>query len=197
MATAETKLMTAEEFFEFVHRPENRDRYFELDRGEIVEMPPPIKYHGFVCANIVAILWAFAKRRQKGYPCSNDAGFIVERDPDTVRGPDISFYEDSQSAADMDRKYTEQRPLLIVEVLSPNDTFSKVWRRLRQILARGVPLVWVVDPEARSVIIYRPGLESSTVEENEELTGGDVLPNFRCRVAEFFALPGTPAAPPS
>src|SRR4051812_4743289 len=105
MATAETKLLTAEEFFEWVHRPENRDKQFELERGEIVEMPPPGKYHGFVCGNIARILGNFAEQRKNGYPCSNDSGMIVEQGPDTVRGPDVSFSEDDQNADNMERKY--------------------------------------------------------------------------------------------
>lgn len=190
MAIAETKLMTAEEFFEFVHRPENADRYFELDRGVIIEMPVPTKYHGFVCGNTSRILGNFATRRKKGYVCTNDTGFIVERDPDSVRGPDVSFYEDDQTAETMDRRYTEQSPKLTVEVLSPSDKWGKVMRRINQILKKRVPLVWLIDPEARSVTVYRPGKEHYVVEEHEELTGEDVLPDFRCRVAEFFALPG-------
>src|SRR5271167_23618 len=100
MATVPIKLMTAEEFYEWVHRPENRDRFFELERGEVVEMPPPSKYHGFVCGNVSGVLRAYAIQRQKGYPCTNDSGFLVESDPDTVRGADVSFYEDEQTASD-------------------------------------------------------------------------------------------------
>jgi Uma2 family endonuclease len=190
MATAQTKLMTAEEFLDFVHRPENADRFFELERGEVVEMPPPMKYHGFVCANVVGILRAFATQRKRGYPCSNDAGLIVERNPDTVRGPDVTFYEDDQTADTMDRKYTTQPPKLVVEVLSPNDQQTKVNKRLSQYLKMGVPLVMLVDPEVRSVTVYRQGKYHYVLDDKEELTGEDVLPDFRCRVAELFAMPG-------
>jgi Uma2 family endonuclease len=48
----------------------------------------------------------------------------------------------------------------------------------------------VLDPEARNVTVYRPGKEEKVVLENEELTGEDVLPDLRVRVAELFALPG-------
>ena len=53
MATVASDLMTAEQFYEFVHRPENRDRIFELEDGEIVEMSRPGKKHGLgaICAN--------------------------------------------------------------------------------------------------------------------------------------------------
>ncbi len=190
MATVATKPMTAEEFFEFVHRAENRDRFFELERGEIVEMPPPTKYHGFVCSNASAILHLFAARRKKGYPCSNDSGIIVESDPDTVRGPDVSFYEDEQTADTMDRKYSAAPPKLVVDVLSPGVSPNKVAKRVGQFLARGVGLVWIIDPEVRSIAVYQAGKLPKVLDETEELTGEDVLTDFRCRVADFFALPG-------
>jgi Uma2 family endonuclease len=193
VATVAPELMTAEEFFDWVHRPENRDRFFELERGKVVEMPPPGKYHGFVCGRVSGILSIFAAQRRRGYPCANDSGLVVEQDPDTVRGPDLTFYEDDQTAENMDRKYAIEPPRLVVEVLSPSDQTTKVNRRLSQYLKKGVPLVWLVDPEIRSVTVYRHGKDHYVLDEGEELTGEEVLPDFRCRVAEFFALPG--AAP--
>jgi Uma2 family endonuclease len=58
--------------------------------------------------------------------------------------------------------------------------------------------VWLIDPEARNVTMYRRGKEPFVVEENQELTGEDVLPGLRCLVADFFRLPGDkPPAPPA
>jgi Uma2 family endonuclease len=194
MATVSTKPMTAEEFYEFTHRPENRDRIFELERGEIVEMSRPGKRHGFICANVVRILGNFASARKRGYVCSNDTGVIVERDPDTVRGPDILFYDEVITYEEIEEKYGNTPPLVAVEVLSPNDTHGKITRRVRQQLVAGTKLVWVVDPEARNGTVYRLGGDQRVtyyvVEENQELTGDDVLPDFRYKVEEFFKLPG-------
>lgn len=190
MATVATPLMTAEEFFEWVHRPENRDLSFELERGEIVQMPLASKYHGFVCGNASRILGNFSVRRRKGYVCTNDSGVIVERDPDTVRGPDVSFYDDAKSADDMERQYAIVPPLLVVEVLSPHDKINKVIARVLQLLKRGIQLVWLIDPEGREIGVHRPGKDPYVLSANDELTGDDVFPDFRCRVAEFFDLPG-------
>src|SRR5262249_26658868 len=137
MATVTTRPMTAEEFFEWVNRPENHGRFFELERGEVVAMPPPGKYHGFVCSNANGILRDYSKRNGKGYPCGNDAGFIVERGPDTVRAPDVTYYEDEENAETMERKYPETLPRLVVEVLSPNDHWGRTSLRISQYLKRG------------------------------------------------------------
>ena len=192
MTTVATKTITAEEFYEFTHRPENRDRVFELERGEIVEMSRPGKRHGLVCMNAGTALWAYAKLKKKGYVCSNDTGVIVERDPDTVRGPDIAFFEDAKTFEEVEEKYGEQSPLVAVEVLSPNDSVAKVNRRIREQLNAGTKLLWLIDPEARNVTVYRPGKDYYILEEKDELSGDDVLPDFRCKVAEFFNLPGQP-----
>jgi Uma2 family endonuclease len=182
--------MTVEEFWDFVHRPENRDRNFELVRGEIVEMSKPGRFHGFVCVNIAAILFLFARARKKGYVCSNDTGVIVDRDPDTVRGPDILFFDDVDSAEKIDRKWGDGPPRLAIEVMSPNDTTSQMNERIADQLACGTPLVWLVDPEARKVTVYRRDKPLYVLKENDEITGEDVLPDLRCKIADFFKLPG-------
>jgi Uma2 family endonuclease len=191
MATVTSKkLMTAEEFYEWANHPDNRHKYCELERGEIVEMSRPGKRHGLVCANVVGILRNFVIQRKKGYICSNDTGVIVGRDPDTVRGPDVMLFEDAARIEDVEEKYGEKPLVLVVEVLSPNDTPGKITERIQEQKRFGTPLIWVLDPEARNVTVYRPGKEEKVVLENEELTGEDVLPDLRVRVAELFALPG-------
>lgn len=185
-----TKLLTAEEFCDWVHRPANANRWFELVRGEVIELPPPMKPHGAVSANVARILGNFTFQRKRGYVTSNDTGVILERDPDTVRGPDVAVYEDAQRFEDLHPKYGEVPPRLAVEVLSPNDRVGKVTRKVMDYLHNGVGLVWVIDPEARNVTIYRPGKEPSVVEADQELTGEDVYPEFRCTVADLFYLPG-------
>ena len=189
MATVETDLMTAEEFFDWANRPENEDKLFELEYGEIVEMPPPSELHGVVCSLIAHLLWTFIFRRGKGYLCGNDSGLLIARGPDTVRGPDLMLFDESRPLDTLSRKFTERIPKLVIEVLSPSDQMTKVNLRISQFLKRGVPLAWLVDPEVRSVTVYRPGKEHSVVDETEELTGEDALPDLRVRVADLFAMP--------
>jgi Uma2 family endonuclease len=197
MRTATTKkLMTAEEFYEWASRPENDDKWFELVRGEVIELPAPTKPHGFICGNVSRILGNFVFQQGKGYLTSNDSGVILEKGPDTVRGPDVAYYEDAATFAELHPKYGEVPPRLAVEVLSPNDRASKVLRKINDYLRCGVGLVWVIDPESRTVTVHRPGQSQAEVDENQELTGEDVVPGFRCRVADFFLLPGEQAKQP-
>lgn len=198
MATAPPKLMTAEAFYDFCHRPENRDRHFELEQGQIVEipqgesvdMPLPGERHGVVCSNTSRTLGNFTFRRKKGYVCTNDVGLILERDPDTVRGANVTLYDELRRYDELNLRYNERLPTLLVEVLSPHDRVGKMMRRIAQFLDKGVPLVWLIDPEARNITVYRRDKSPVVVEENEELTGYDVLPDLHIKAAELFLMPG-------
>jgi Uma2 family endonuclease len=182
--------MTAEEFYRWASRPENQDKLYELDEGKVVEVPPAGESHGVLCAFIAHLLWEYVIRRGKGSVCSNDTGLLIKRRPGTVRGPDVMLFDESRPLNQLSRKFADRVPRLVVEVLSPSDQIAKVNRRISQFLKRGVPLVWLVDPDTRTVTVYRPGKEFRVVPEAEELTGEDVLPRLRYRVAELFALPG-------
>jgi Uma2 family endonuclease len=196
--TTVTKPMTAEEFYEWVHRPENAGKWFELVRGEVIELPPPMKRHGVLSANVSRILGNYAFQRGKGYVAGNDSGVILERDPDSVRGPDVALYEDAQTFEEPHPKYGEVPPRLAVEILSPNDRAAKVQQKITDYLRTGVALVWVVDPEGRTVTVYRPDRAPAVAAADDELSGEEVLPGFRCRVADFFHMAGgTAAAPPA
>jgi len=74
----------------------------------------------------------------------------------------------------------------VVEVVSPSDSQSYVHRKVLHYLDHGVPLVWIVDPETRTVTVYRSRRDVCILGEAEEITGGDVLPGFSCRVGNFF-----------
>jgi Uma2 family endonuclease len=190
MSTETTaKLLTADEFFDWVMRPENQPKHYELERGRVVEVSRPGERHGLVCGNVATNLNLYARQRRKGYVLSNDPGVILERDPDTVRGPDVAYFEKGKKYDQMNPKFAEGVPALAVEVLSPNDRIGKVTRRVSEFHKAGVRLVWIVDPDARDVTVYRAGAGSYVVEPGQEITGDDVLPDFRRRVAEFFFSP--------
>src|SRR5262249_21445622 len=121
---------------------------------------------------------------------TNDPGVLLERNPDTLRGPDVVFFRENRKYSELNPKFVESVPALVVEVLSPNDRLGKLTRRINEFLRAGIGLVWVVDPEARDVTVYRHGQGPRVVEEGQELTGEDILPEFRCAVADFFFMMG-------
>src|SRR5580698_9033215 len=84
----ESKLLTAEEY----GRLENDGRLTELVRGRIVEMNRPFTSHGYLLINIGHLLTQFVKQHGLGRVVGGDAALPTQRDPDTVRGPDLAFY---------------------------------------------------------------------------------------------------------
>ncbi len=197
MTTASTakKLMTAGEFWDFVHLPENENRDFELIRGEAVEMSRPTHPHGRVAFRVGMILELYAERVGKGYVVTNDSGIILSEDPDTVVGPDVAFFTDVNVFDDMNPKWPDVPPLLVAEIRSPNDRPNSLIAKSRDYIRNGVKVVWLVDYEERTVAVFRPNMIPDVITENQELIGGEELPGFVCRVAEFFKLPGDKPAP--
>jgi Uma2 family endonuclease len=191
--TAIAPRLAAEEFLEWANRPENAGKRYELDRGEVFEVPPPIRGHGFYCWLVIKLLTEYVTRRGVGHLLTNDTGILVERNPDTLRGADAMVFLRAPTEADFQTKYVEDVPDLIVEVVSPSDKPKHLNHRVDQYLRRGVPMVWLIDPHQVIVTVYRPKEFHKVLDETDELTGDGVLPDFRCRVAELFSLPGAAA----
>jgi Uma2 family endonuclease len=183
MASVAQKLITAEEF---ALMPEPSDgSQQELVRGAIVTMPPPKGRHGACCSRVDRRVGNFVEANNLGHVCANDTGWILERDPDTVRGPDVAFWN-KERLPEIPDSYIEVPPDLAVEVVSPGDQWSRIQNKVRQYLHCGVRLVWVVDPEDRSVSVYRSQQQGKILGENDTLTGEDVLPGFSCLVKDLM-----------
>jgi Uma2 family endonuclease len=183
MSIGTQKLITAEEFAQMPDPPDGSQQ--ELVRGVIVTMPPPGARHGECCFEVILRIGTFVKSHKLGKVFTNDTGFISERDPDTVRGPDVSFWSRDR-LPESPTGYIDIPPDLLVEVVSPGDHFTRVQKKVLHYLSRGVPLVWVVDPEDRSVTVYRPGKQATILEEGDTISGEAALPGFSCPVRELF-----------
>ena len=77
-------------------------------------------------------------------------------------------------------------PDLAVEVVSPGDTTREIDEKVKAWLDAGALAVWVVSPTWRTVTIYRSATDIKVLTERRRASGGDVVPGFRCRVAEIF-----------
>jgi Uma2 family endonuclease len=129
----------------------------------------------------------YAKERGLGKVFIGDAGVFMQRDPDTVRGPDVLFVRTSRlPPREALKSYFEIPPDLCVEVVSPTDRWSKITEKVDMFLAFGVILVWVIDPQTRTAHVYRKGREVRVVLSTESLDGEDVLPGFALPLAELF-----------
>lgn len=184
MATVSAKPITAAEFARMADPPDGSK--MELVRGEVELMPPPKGRHGVVCGNVALVIGHHVKQNKLGWLTCNDSGVLLERDPDTVRGPDIAFWSIARQP-EVPEGYFEIPPDLAVEVLSPDDRRAKVREKIREYVATGVKVVWLVDPESRAVTVYVGSLRGTELDTTDTLDGGEVLPGFSCLVADLFA----------
>ena len=177
------KLVTAEELLKL----DAQGFYGELIRGVLCETPPPGNEHGQICLRIGSLILRFVDEHRLGTATSNDAGVLLEREPDTVRGPDIAFFSNHRQPPETRRPgYAEVPPDLVVEVRSPSDSTDEIHDKALMWLGYDVRLVWVILPDSRSVDVYRSSRDISTVEGDREIDGGDVLPGFRCSLDDIF-----------
>ena len=168
--------------------PEDGMKY-ELQGGMLVSEPLPGSRHGRVATRMAALLDAHVRRSRLGVVFSNDSGFILSRSPDTVRGPDVAFVSRERFAGSENLVGAFPGPPdLAVEVLSPSNTPSAIHAKVGDYLAAGARCVWVIDPEAEAVVVYRSLLLPRTLTETDLLDGEDVVPGFRAAVLELFEI---------
>ena len=181
--TTEAKLLTAADLLR-LYREGVRG---ELIRGVLWETMPTGELHGKIVMRLGGMLFGFIEPRGLGTLVASDSGVWLERDPDTVREPDIAFTSVERLPLDAwNTGYSEIVPDLVAEIASPGDGRRALRDKAYMWLGHGVRLVWVVRPEERSVDVYRPGEAVATLEEQDALDGLDVLPGFSCAVGALF-----------
>lgn len=182
MRTRKTSF-TAEEL---IHLPRGKCRY-ELVKGELFEMPPAGGRHGSVAMRIGALLGVHARANQLGEVFAAETGYILCRDPDTVRAPGASFIAgDRLPPGELPAGYFDIMPDLAIEVLSPNDRPGEVQDKVEDWLRAGVRLVWVINPTTRSAMVHRPLSDPQEVAEGDILDGNEVISGFTCQLRELF-----------
>lgn len=180
----QTKRMTAEELAAWSGRAGRS----ELVKGEYIEMAPASGGQGAVGITIGYWMVDHVRRHPTGRVYAAETGFILARNPDTVRGPDVAYLSYPRADHPIDQVgFIEGPPDIAVEIVSPNDRDRDVAAKVGDYLAAGTPLVWVVRPKERTVTVHRSGAAGVRVlGAGDVLDGGDVLPGFAVEVRRFF-----------
>jgi Uma2 family endonuclease len=158
----------------------------ELIRGVLKTRLPPSVDHGEVATNIAVLLKLWCRQHDAGGWVGAESGFLLARDPDTLRGPDVSYVRAARiPATGRPYPFWEQFADLVVEVVSPSDTAEEIETKVTEYLEAGTPEVWVVYPQQREVLVHRLDDTARRLRAEQEITS-PVLPHFSHRVAEFF-----------
>jgi Uma2 family endonuclease len=177
------KLLTAEDV---LNMPEDDFRYELLD-GVLVKMSPPGNPHGLSQATISAVLFNFVHPHGLGR-VFGEIGFILHRNPDRVRAPDVCFIARERIPAEgLGRGFIDFAPDLAVEILSPSDRRGEVEEKAQEWLRFGTRIVWLVRTAPRTVTVYEPGQEPRLLTEADTLTAEPVLSGFSVPVRALFS----------
>ena len=130
----------------------------------------------------------------------NNLGWVVDAEcgykcfpwkPSWIRRADVSFIGIDRLPSDEQRSqgYVTIPPDLAVEIVSPNDRVSELDEKIDEYLRAGVRLIWIINPETRKVQVSRHDGSVIPLRAEDELSGEDVLPGFRCKVDDLFPKP--------
>ncbi len=168
------------------NHPQDGNRH-ELVKGELLTMPPPGFEHGAIGSKLQVRMYIHSETSMLG-TVVGEAGFILERDPDTVRAADVAFVGNAKlQQHGVPKKYFPTAPDVAVEVISPSDIYVDVDEKVDEWLNAGTLAVWVVNPRRRSVTIHVAGQNPVVLKDSDTLTGDAAFPGFSMPVSEIFA----------
>jgi len=175
----ETRLMSAEELFRM---PDSSG--LELVDGEVRRMSPAGKEHGRIASKIDRSLGTYAEQRGLGETIIAECGFVIRRNPDTVRAPDVAFVRKERWTEGT--SYFEGPPDLAVEVISPSDTYTEVDEKVRDWLQAGTRIVIVINPRNQTAALHRSLVESTHIDIDGSLDAGTVVPGWTLPLRDLF-----------
>ena len=179
--TQQKTLMTSDEFlWKYAHL----DEHYALVKGVVIEEGMCGALHGFATSNILFLMSIFVRENDLGEVLPS-VGFILETDPDTVRGPDVSFVVRDR-VQKVGQAYIPGPPDLAVEVVNFNETVPETEAKVRDYLRTGARRVWVVYPVNRTVAVRRPDRRTATYTSDDVITDEELLPGFSLPLAEIF-----------
>lgn len=183
MATIlDSKLLTAEEF----GRLPDDGRLTELVRGRITEVNRPFTSHGFYMSRIGYWLIHFVEQHRVGRVVLGDAGLVTQRNPDTVRGPDLAYYSYQRIPSGLlPDGYWPASPELVVEIRSPSDRWQDILQKVAEYLSANVLTVAVIDPIPQRVHLFSD-TETTVLNSTDVLTLPAILPGFEVTVGRLF-----------
>ncbi|MEZ4622976.1 MAG: Uma2 family endonuclease [Caldilineaceae bacterium] len=158
----------------------------ELVKGRIIPLMPTGHPHSYFEAMIAALLFNFVRLKKIGRVLTGEVGIYTHRNPDTVRAADAAFISNERFAQVRSHSYLDVCPELIVEVLSPDDSWSMVQEKLEEYFTVGAQVIWVLDPRLEQVHVYESLDNVTRLTKKDVLIGRDLLSGFTVPLNEIF-----------
>lgn len=168
---------------QFMRMPDDGRKYEFVD-GEAKEVPTGAR-HEDIGMNLTDLLLG-AGARKHGRLLGSSAGFRMV--DGNIRSPDISYVSRERLPGGVAPvEMLDGAPDLAVEILSPGEDRADSFRKIIEYFDSGARMVWVIQPAMKTVTVYTSLDDVNTYGPDDEITGGDLLPDFRCRVSQIFA----------
>ena len=147
------------------------------------------RFHSRIVIRVGHVLanWMDLQPEPRGEVVGGEAGFLLAGTRESLVGIDVAVVSaELVASTDAEQKLYHGPPLLAVEVLSPNDTHEDIAEMVSSYLQAG-SVVWVIDPDLRTITVYLPSGDVETLSVRRELSGDSYLPGFRVSVDRLFA----------
>ena len=177
-------VITLDEFETYIHGDASRER-LELIHGTIVEKPMPTQLHGIVAGNFFLHIKLHLHQHPIGY-VSIETAHRAAGDDYNRRLPDVSYVAEESDAVTT-QGAVPKMPDIAIEVISPDQTVRELREKAHYYLSNGTRMVLIALTDTKQIEVHTPG-KIIILEEDNILDLGDILPDFRVKVAEFFRL---------
>lgn len=188
MSTATTPTATKLTAADLLAMPDEKD--YELVDGQLE--PKKVGFDSSrIAIRLATFLTLHCDQFKLGPVLGSDAGYqCFARDSQRIRRADVSFISlERLPPGQPDMGFIPFPPDLAVEVVSPNDLVREVNNKVHDYLEAGVRLVWVIDPTTGQVLVYN-STGGKILCAQDELSGEDVIPDFRLKISELLRKPG-------
>lgn len=178
----EDKLITADELYAMGDMPG-----VELVKGELRQMSPTGFEHGIREARIGRFLDRYNEQHQLGEIMTGEVGMYIRRNPDSVRAADVLFISHQRLQQVQSKSYLDVAPELVVEVLSPNDSWVDMAEKLEEYFSIGVLQVWFANPRNKTLQVFTSATDSVLLRGEDCVSEIAFLPGFSLNVSEIYS----------
>ncbi len=178
----DSKVLTDEEFMAL---PDDGDRYEVID-GELVNVGDSGMEHGNIGIFLGGLIEIFVRQHKLGVACDSSTAFKMRGG--NKRSPDISFVSKERLVGlkRLPKGFFDGAPDLVVEIISPGNTFEEIHNKIEEYFESGTRLLWVIHPDERYVLVYHSPQPDRLLRGDDVLDGEDVILNFQVAVSELF-----------
>ncbi|MCA0455715.1 MAG: Uma2 family endonuclease [Chloroflexi bacterium] len=183
MTQSPVKAYTVKEFWDYVHLPENAGR-LELVNGKVVEKESATQLTSVIGGRIAYFLNRHVLPQNNGYVTDATAYYALSTTDCFL--PNVAYISKKRHSILMGG-YFPSAPDLAIEIIQPNTKAYRSHSKLSTYARHGVKAVWEVYPDTKSMnIMYFPAKRGVSLNYNDVLVLGDILPGFTLKVSDIF-----------